>query len=367
MIVAVNINVFPGGLPGMDRGFLLAAFSMIVRQYPQHQFVFISSAGNEWGLTGENIQWVKSGPQNTSLLLWRFWHTIKLPSLLKQHRASVLFSADYFFVNTLVPQLITGHNPDSLRYYSLFRDKFIGYYKKHIPLALKKASSIIAISDEIKNKIATHYAVDIKKITTVVSVAASAAPLNTEQQQAIKNEWTAGREYFINTNTICKQASLLTLLKAFSVLKKRQQTNMKLVLAGKPGDAFENIKRSLASYKYRDDVLLTGTIPAKKRNELIAASYVWVDTFLPEGNDAAMFTAFEAGVPVITTYVPGDAPALLIDPDNINDKADRMMLLYKDENFRNKLIIQGKEYAALHCLEKSAAAIWQCIEQVAVK
>ena len=58
------------------------------------------------------------------------------------------------------------------------------------------------------------------------------------------------QEQFNNGN------DLLNLLKAFSVFKKRQKSNWKLVLTGNLRQYDKKFLEDLRTYKYRDDVVM---------------------------------------------------------------------------------------------------------------
>ena len=70
--------------------------------------------------------------------------------------------------------------------------------------------------------------------------------------------------------------------------------------------------------------------------------------------------AFKAETPLIisrngsTEEIAGEE-ALFIDQNDFNDMADKMMLLFKDENKRNELIIKGRRQADHYLWEKTDA------------
>jgi glycosyltransferase involved in cell wall biosynthesis len=85
-----------------------------------------------------------------------------------------------------------------------------------------------------------------------------------------------------------------------------------------------------------------------------------------EGFGVPVLEAMRCEVPVITSAnssmqeITHDA-ALYCDPSNYNDIADKMMLLYKDENLRKKLIQKGKEVIDQFNWERTAEILWQSI------
>jgi glycosyltransferase involved in cell wall biosynthesis len=87
---------------------------------------------------------------------------------------------------------------------------------------------------------------------------------------------------------------------------------------------------------------------------------------LLEGFGVPVLEAMGCHVPVITSgnsamqEIAKEA-ALYADPNDYNDIADKMMLLYKDENLRKGLIKKGKEIVTQYSWDKSAELLWQSI------
>ena len=158
----------------------------------------------------------------------------------------------------------------------------------------------------------------------------------------------------------------MNLLKAFSLFKKRQQTGMKLVFIGRLAWKYESFTASLKTYKYRNDVVLTWYVPEEELVNIIGAAYGMVYPSLFEGFGVPVLEAMKCEVPVITSY--GSAmqeiakeAALYADPAHHTDIADKMMLLYKDENLRKEMIQKGKQVIKEYNWDNTAALLWQCI------
>ena len=123
---------------------------------------------------------------------------------------------------------------------------------------------------------------------------------------------------------------------------------MKLVLAGRLAWKYESFTESLKSYKYRDDVILTGYLPEEELAGLTAAAYAMVYPSLYEGFGLPVAEAMQSGVAVITSSnsamqeIAGEA-ALYADPTDINAIADQLKRIYKDETLRSELTVKGLE------------------------
>jgi glycosyltransferase involved in cell wall biosynthesis len=182
----------------------------------------------------------------------------------------------------------------------------------------------------------------------------------------VKNKHTNGKEFFLYTGAIHPRKNLINLLKAFSVFKKRLQSNMKLVLAGRLAWKYDSFLEDLKHYKYRDDVVMTGYITENDLVDLTASAYAMVYPSLLEGFGVPVLEAMQSAVPVITSSSSAmqeiaQEAALYADPNDINDIAEKMMLIYKDENLRNELIKKGNEQVKTYCWQKTSEKLWDSI------
>lgn len=103
-----------------------------------------------------------------------------------------------------------------------------------------------------------------------------------EEIEQIKEKYASGTGYFLYAGPVYPPDLLITLLKAFSHFKKWQQSNMKLVLAGPINRKTKKLKEKLATYKYREDVIIIEGPAAEAIDELTAAAFATVAIDKPE-------------------------------------------------------------------------------------
>ncbi|MBY0347676.1 MAG: glycosyltransferase, partial [Hydrotalea flava] len=91
-----------------------------------------------------------------------------------------------------------------------------------------------------------------------------------------------------------------------------------------------------------------------------------------EGFGVPVIEAMQSGTPVICSNtgslpeIAGNA-ALLAAPDNVEELAQQMQLIYKDEIKRNQLIDAGRLQAAKFSWEASAESFWEVMQQLTKK
>ena len=351
--------------------FIYETFKRITAEHPEHEFIFIFDRPYDQRFVfGSNVKAVVTGPPARHPLLWKLWYDIKVPALLRKYKADVFVSCDGFCsLGTKVPQCLMVHDLAFLHYPSLIPKSHLLYYKRYTPKMLAKAKAITTASAFSKNDIIDQYGVSADKINVVYNAAKEIfVPLTDEEKQATKAKYTGGKEYFIYAGAIHPRKNLVNLLKAFSLFKKRQQSSMKLVLTGRLAWKYDSFVKNLKTYKYRDDVLMTGYVGEEEIKKLIGSAYAMVYPSLFEGFGVPVLEAMQSDVPVITSLnssmqeIANDA-ALYTDPESPADIAEKMMLLYKDEKLRSQLIEKGRLNSREYNWNQAAEHLWQSIEK----
>ena len=369
MIIAVNTRfLLVDYLEGYGN-FIYETFKRIAKQHPEHQFIFIFDRKQDKKFVIEpNVKEVVAGPSATHPLLWKLWYDVRIPAILKKYKADVFVSCDGFCsLGTKVPQCLVVHDLAFIHYPSFIRKSALLFYRRYIPRYLNKATVIATVSEFSKQDIIAKYKTEAVKINVVFNgVKEIFQPVSKDEKETTKNHYTGGKEYFVYAGAIHPRKNLLNLLKAFSVFKKRQQTNIKLVLAGRLDRKDGSFKESLKSYKYRNDVVLTGYAEEAEMVKIIGSAYGMIYPSLFEGFGVPVLEAMRCEVPVITSSgsamqeIAKDG-ALYAAAGNYNDIADKMMLLYKDENLRKELIRKGQQVAGQYSWDKTADLLWQSI------
>jgi glycosyltransferase involved in cell wall biosynthesis len=369
MIIAVNTRfLLADYLEGIGY-FTYEIFMRITADHPEHEFIFIFDRPPvKKFVFGKNVKTIVTGPPARHPLLWKIWYDYKVPAVLRKYKADVFVSCDGFCsLRTRVPQCLVVHDLSFLHYPSFNRKSHLLFYKRYTPKMLAKASVVATVSAFSKNDLIEKYHIASEKIDIVYSAAKEIfKPVSREEKEAIKQEYTNGKEYFLYTGAIHPRKNLINLLKAYSLFKKRQHSGMKLVLAGRLAWQYKTFAESLKTYKYRNDVVLTGYIEESKLVQLTGAAYALVYPSLFEGFGVPVLEAMQCEVPVITSAgtamqeIAKEA-ALYADPEDPASIADKMMLLYKDEKQRNQLIQKGKEVCREYNWDKTAALLWHSI------
>ena len=355
MNILINIKILSRSVQFDAPDFFYSYLIKIIKDHPEHDF-FIIGGTRLPEISLKNCVFLITEPK--SVLLKKLWYDYKLPSLFKKFKIDVFVNFDNICsLKTKLPQILLV--PDISSFLSLPK-------KKSLPF-LEKATSIISFSQTHKNDICKKFN-EAENKTTVIYTGPSGdfIPIETTETEDTKEKYAEGKEYFLFNGEINTGNNLINLLKAFSFFKKRQKSNMQLVICTKyvlPSNAFVE---SLKSYKYRNEVKLLIGLPQSEIVKITASAYVFVFVTNENNNYLQLLQAMQSNVPAIVSNllmmneICGDA-VLYTDPVVFENIADKMMLLFKDENKRNELIRDGKNQSGQYSAELTSDLLWQNI------
>jgi glycosyltransferase involved in cell wall biosynthesis len=305
-------------------------------------------------------------------LLWKYWYDVKVAMLLRKLKADVFFSPDgQCSLTTGVPQCVVIHDLGFLHHPEGYKKSHWLYLRKYTPKFIKKAIRIVTVSHFSKSDIISRYKTNKEKIDIVYNgVKQIFQPSGLDQGNFIKEKYANGSEYFLYVGAIHPRKNLVNVLKAFSIFKRRLKSSMKLVLAGRLAWKNEEFLHAMNTYKYKEDVVLTGYLEENEIVRLMGAAYALVYPSLCEGFGVPVIEAMACGVPVLTSKNSsmqeiGEDAAIYFDPYNIDDIADKLMRIYKDENERKELIKKGFIVAKKYTWQRTADAVWEALVKTA--
>lgn len=344
--------------------FFKACINQIITNNPAHSFILITAPNNEKLVLLPHVINLSIAPTSKNLLRWKFWYAYTLPKIFKKYKADLFFNIDSISVNKSgVAQCLTIAGFDT--------PSCLGFGKKKTTEFFNKASLLITHSATDKEALIKQYILT-KKPLFVVPLAANEnfVPIDYAEKEQIKEQYAGAKEYFLFSGHISDENNLITLLKAFSFFKKRQKSNMQLLIVTKAVLPDNTFIKSLASYKYKAEVRLLFDLSQQEYIKIMAAAYAFICPATITNSYVPVLEAMQSGVPVIvhqTTLmneICGNA-ALYTAAENFENIADKMMLLYKDENTRAAFIETGLLQSKKNSMAVAASLFWQYLVQTA--
>lgn len=325
---------------------IVEAISLLADRQPKHRFFIFSDVIPERSVAAANVE-IKL-IQSSNSLFQQLWWGLKLSRALKKVKADVLLSFDEADLPGIsVPQCLVITKP--------------GKSKRN---QLLKAGSLAVTSEAAKRQLIDRFRLPGEKVSVLFLAAPSCfRPVDFITKELVKPEYSNGNEFFLYNGLQPGLHELTFLLKAFSFFKKRQRSRMKLLLLINSTPA---IKKSLSTYKYRNDVKIILPGNEMQKALLTASAYAAVFPFDDDEQYIPALGAMQAAVPVIAPLgfavneIAGDA-ALYFDTGNERELGEKMIQLYTDEKFRKRLIEKGMETAAEFTLQKTAEQLWKSV------
>lgn len=353
--------------------FTKEVLTLLTRQHPEHQFhFFFDRPFSKDFLFSANVTGHVLRPPARHPLLWKFWFDVHVALQLKKIKADVFLSPDgQASLTTGIPQCLVVHDLGFLHYPEGYKKTHLAYYKHYTPKFIRKAKAVATVSQFSKEDIVKQYNCPAEKVSVVYNgVKDIFIPIAFAEQAATKEQFTGGTEYFLYAGSIHPRKNIINLLKAFSVFKRRMQSSFKLVLAGRLAWKNEEFVTLLKTYKYKEDVVLTGYVEEERLAQLMGAAYALVYPSHFEGFGVPVLEAMRCGVPVLTSRNSAmqeitEGAALYFDPMNVDDMAYKLMFVYKNEEERAALIQKGKAIAAGYTWQRTADALWKCLLKAA--
>ena len=302
-------------------------------------------------------------------LLYLFFMEIVIGVFLKKHKPDLFLSMEGFLCLStnckqlpIIYDLNFEHQPEDLP----FRNRI--YFRTFYPKFARKATRIVTISEYSKNDIADTYKIPLNKIDNVsCGVKENFSLIDDKLRQITRDRYTKGAEYFFFIGSMHPRKNIVRLLQAFELFKKKSNAPLKLVLAGNIFWGDESVQAVISTMNAKNDIVFTGRISDDELVNLLGSAFAL--TFVPtfEGFGLPIVEAFQSDVPVIcssTTSMPevaGNA-ALMVDPLNIEDIADKMKLLWNDKLLVQELIDKGRLQKNLFTWKRTSELLYKSIQ-----
>ncbi|HEY4110434.1 glycosyltransferase [Puia sp.] len=357
MLILLDCRPLQNAGPDSEKSRLIFSILPALTRDPQLQWLLVADRSRPIPeLPGTTLITQRTLPGK---LGWRFWYDRQLPRLAKKHKARLVMTTGGVAARSPLPQccwMPERSDPKKNR-------PPVPLYAGRLGESLHRAGTLFCYFDRDREWLAARDANAAAKLVVLhPSPAASAAPPTPEGREQAKEEFAAGKEYFFADATAAGEEGVIYLLKAFSLFKKRQHSNLQLVVEG---IAAEGLQKKLETYKYREDVHWCPPA-AEGDSRLTGGAYATLFLFDEGSLGTPLLNAWNAGIPVIGKAgsplqdLAGDA-SLGADGADPASLAGHLMSIYKDEQLRNRLINQGQTRVAEFGADRAINAVRSAI------
>jgi glycosyltransferase involved in cell wall biosynthesis len=371
MIIAVNTRLLlPDKIDGMGR-FARETLSIITKQHPEHQFVFIFDREyTEEFLFSDNITPVICFPPARHPLLWYWFFEMGIPPILKKFRADLFFSPDgWLSLRTSVKSLPVIHDLNFFHFPEFVPFHVRQYYNYFFPRFIKKAGRIATVSEFTRNDIAARFNYPLSNIDVVFNGSCKPfLPLHENKQQLVRDTYTQGCPYFLFVGVIHPRKNLSNLITAFGRYKQTLPGNVKLLVVGSRKWWTDDMQHAFDACGFQEDIIFLGRVKDEVLAEITASALAMVYVSYFEGFGIPVLESMYCDIPVIcsaTSSLPevGGNAVLYVDPSDLESIKSAMLALTSDQKMRSDLIKKALAQRDKFSWEKTAGLLWNSIEK----
>ncbi len=325
-------------------------------------------------------------PQNwqVKVLSWPFkkgWSQVRLSLEFLFYPPDVFFAPGQL-VPLICPKqtVVMIHDSAFLVFPNAYN--FLGrqYLKLMNKLILRKAKLIIASSEFNKRELLRLYGKKIENKIKVVPLAYDDKRFVIARSEAtwlrrsvdMLRKYHIMKPYIISIGRLEEKKNTKRIVEAFNLIKSQLRTpnsELQLVLIGKPGVGYEEIKAEIERSPDRENIIHPGYVSPEDLPTLLSAAEAFVFPSLYEGFGIPLLEAMASGCPVVTSRgsaleeVGGNA-AVYVDPSSVEDIAKAIETILSNKEKKEQMVEAGLTRVKQFSWEKTADKTWQEIAKM---
>lgn len=241
--------------------------------------------------------------------------------LLARSKGEILFFTNYISYPSLfqTPSVTTIYDLGFLLFPQFVSEKNLHDLKRFVPVALRRSSAVITISDNMKTSLLERYELNEEQL-----VVTPIPPLSPEIKESSWPKIVGNKPYILFVGNIEPRKNLSMLVEAF-VSNEHLYKNYCLVLAGGKGWKNDNFLEMVQRYIVDGyDIKMTGYVSDEEKSQLYANCAIFVLPSLYEGFGMPVLEAFAYSVPVAVSNIAvlkevANKGALYFNPNKPND------------------------------------------------
>lgn len=293
------------------------------------------------------------------------WFRFSFPpmGLFFGNRLDITHSPNPLYIPGGRIKIITIHDLSFLDSPDLSMPEATRYFSKKIGRSVKKADTIIAVSEFTRSRIKEVFGEEAFDKTSVIY---HGSDINEIVER--EPEFKVPENYFLFTGTIEPRKNLATLIKGFSLALKEMK-GVKLILAGKEGSQVSEIRRLISVLKLEDNIILTGYIPREELKYLYlnAVSLVFPSHY--EGFGLPVLEAASSGIPSVVSDIKvfreifREYP-IYFNKDDPDSLAKALLLIASNENLRVKKKLEAIKTGKKFSWDKAAKQTLELYDKI---
>ena len=320
---------------------------------------------------GENFQEV--------ILKWPFkymWMQVCLSLEMLKNPPDVLFVPAQPLPLICPKKTINSiHDLGFTRFPEVYTKRQLTYLQYHAKTSSKKAAKIITISDFTKQELVEKYGYQEKNIvvTHLGYDPQIYRPIEDERLiNRVREKYSIKKDFLLCLGRIEKKKNILTLIKALEALlddDRKLADNLELVLVGKPGYGYQEIKEEIKNSKIKNNIREIGWVEEGIVPLLMNAAKVFIFPSLYEGFGLPLVQAMACATPIVASDIPTTHEickdsCLYFQPNSAFDLKQQIAEILEKPKTKEPMIKKGLEQCKEFSWESTAKQTLDVINNI---
>jgi glycosyltransferase involved in cell wall biosynthesis len=354
-------RIFRENKHGMDYVVLEEIKELQKSDVRNEYFVFVAPGEDRCLKDSKNVHIIEIGNN-----FYPLWEQFSLPRAVNQLNLDMLHcTSNTAPIRCKIPLILTLHDiiflePRDKSNKSFYQDMGWRYRRFVVPRILKKCKRIITVSDFEFNNIITKLQIPEEKMVMIYN-GYNQWFRPVEDTELIYQQYIKEPGYFFFLgNTDPKKNTERTLI-AYSKYLEQSDVKRKLLMADLDKGYLEEIINRNNIGNIRDHIVIPGYIKNADLPYIYNNAFAFLYTSLRESFGIPLLEAMACGTPVITSNTSsmpeiGGPEVIMVNPQNVQEITEKMLLLEKDEALYQKQkeigIIRAQQFSWKYTAEQ---------------